>query len=248
MSKLILLFLPYMLFAIYNPYSGLNEAEKLNILTNYFLNDKLRDIVPKKPIKEKIADDGPINPIKYELYYNYIQRLRAIQQSRIDEQADIDEKYAGKVGFYNGKLKNLKRHYSKDKNLYPLLQDAFNKTFRVIYGKPKIKNLKFDKNINKVIGTIWIDDIYGYHEYKDKKIQIDVPLNLVDIFIDEYRTIKVRINFNYVDDMLGLKDATIVFQEKEFLGSFVDKTAKAINFKIKIDDDIFKLIKTGDNK
>ena len=96
------------------------------------------------------------------MYYNYIQRLRAIQQSRTDEQSDIDEKYAGKVGFYNGKLKNLKKHYDKEENLYPLLQNAFNKTFRVIYGKPKIKDLKFDEKINKVVGTIWVDDIYGY--------------------------------------------------------------------------------------
>ena len=85
-------------------------------------------------------------------------------------------------------------------------------------------------------------------QYKEKKVYVDIPFSLIDSFIDNYRTIKVRMNFNHENDMLTLKDITTIFQEKEYKGSFIGKANKTIKFKISIEDDIFKLIKIGDKK
>ena len=245
-NKLIILCFPIFLLAVVNPYKQLDVNEKTNLLVNYFINKDLRDIIPRAPIKESIKDNSPINPVKYEQYYSYIQRLKAINDAREEEQRDIDEKYAGKVGFYNGKLKKLKKYYSKEENLHPILQNSFNKVYKILYGKPKLKDIKYDKTIHKITATVWVDNIYGYLKWNEKKITIDIPIDMEKEFIEKNRMAKVFINFIYKNNLLKIKDATIIFNKQEYKANFIKKINKSNKLIIKINNDIFKLIKLED--
>ncbi|MEA3497682.1 MAG: hypothetical protein U9R16_01360 [Campylobacterota bacterium] len=246
MRKLIFLFLPIFLFAIENPYKQLEVDEKINLLLNYFLNKDLKTKMPTKPIKETIKDNSLINPIQYELYFSYIQRLKTINESRTDEQKEISEKYNWEIKEYNKKLNELKKHYSKDENLLPILQNNFNKVYKILYGKPKLKNVYYNKSIDKVIATIWVDTIYGYNKFKDKTIHIDLPTSHRDKFIEFYREAKVQILFDHTDNLLKLKGVEFLFQDKIYKGNFIDKTNNSIKLVIKINNDIFQLVKIED--
>ena len=247
-NKLLILCLPIFLYAVDNPYTQLSVDEKVNLLVNYFINKDLKNIIPAVPIKESIKDDSPINPVKYELYFSYIQRLKAINDSRIEEQNNIDVKYEGEIGFYNGKLKKLKHYYAKKENLHPILQNSFNKTYKILYGQPKLKDVSFDTTTDKTIGTVWIDSIYGYLTQKEKKITIDIPKELRDAFIIKNRISKVFINFNFSDNLLKPKNLTILYDEKEYNANFIKKINRSIKLEIKINNDIFKPVKIEDKK
>ncbi len=242
-NKIILLCLPLFLFAVNNPYEQLKTDEKVNLLVNYFLNKDLKALIPPKPIKESIEDNSPINPIKYELYFSYIQRLKAINDSRKEEQKDINEKYAGKIGFHNGRLNKLKRFYEKEENIHPILQNNFNKVYKILYGKPKLKELKFNKQSGKITAIVWIDSIYNYQKWKEQEINIEIPLDIREIFLEQYRTARVYINFDYKNNILKIKDLTVKFQKKEYKATFINKINDSIKLVIKINDDIFKLAK-----
>ncbi|MEA3554622.1 MAG: hypothetical protein U9R39_09550 [Campylobacterota bacterium] len=248
LNKILILCFPIFLYAVSNPYTELKIDEKVNLLVNFFLNKELKNIIPKEPIKESIKDDSPINPIKYELYFSYIQRLKAINDSRAQEQKDIDEKYAGKIGFYNGKLKTLKKYYNKEENLHPILQNSFNKVYKILYGKPKLKDVSFDPLTKKVTATVWVGSIYGYLKWDEKKITIDIPEDIRDIFIEENRMSKIFLNYDFTNNILKLKNLTILYDEKLYKANFVNKINKSIKLVIKINDDIFRLVKIEDKK
>jgi len=240
------LIIPFYLFAVYNPYEGLETEKKIELLVNYFLNKELRTKLDPKPIKGKLEDNGPINPTKYERYYNYIQRLKAINEQRIKEQKAIDEKYAGEVGYYNGKLKNKKIFYSKKENILPLIQLSFNKAYKIIYGKPKLKDVV--KKDGKIYATLWVDDIYGFSKWEDRKIIIDIPKDLLDQFVNRYRISKVNVEFDYNNNIVKLKDVKIRYDLKNYKASFLEKIKYNIKLNIKIDDDIFRPIKIDTEK
>jgi len=230
-----------------NPYKELDSAIKLNLMINYFLDVELKKIVPQKPTKDKIQDDGlSLDPVKYERYYNYIQRIKAIHESRAHEQKDIDEKYAGKVGFYNGKLKVLKRFYAKDKNLNRLLAISINKAFKVVYGNPKLKDIRYNQEDNLIYGMLYVEDIYGIDNFDDKKIQFNIEKDKVDEFLKIYKKSKVKVQFDYKKNKLSLINALILIDKKEYKVNFMDKINKKIKLDIKINDDIFRLIKIED--
>ncbi|MEA2017278.1 MAG: hypothetical protein U9N59_02420, partial [Campylobacterota bacterium] len=182
-----------------NPYKELDSSIKLNLMINHFLNIELKKIVPPKPIKEILQDDGlSLDPVKYERYYNYIQRIKAIYESRAEEQKNIDEKYAGKVGFYNGKLKVLKRFYAKEININPLLQTSINKAFKVVYGKPKFKKLNYDKEKDILYATLTTQNIYDIDKFEDKELKLYVYKDNIDDIINNYKDIDIKVGFEYV--------------------------------------------------
>jgi len=230
-----------------NPYKNLDDAIKLNVMVNYFVNDELKTLVPKVPIKEELQDDGAtLDPVKYEYYFNYIQRLKAIHESRAEEQENIDEKFEGKIAFYNGKLKTLKRFYQKKENLEPIIANSINKAFKVVYGNPKFDALI--TNNKKTIGSIIADNIYDVSQFKPKKIQMVLDEKIEKSFLTKYRNIKPKIQFEYKNKTLYFKDILFTFNGKEYVANFVDKTSWNVKLNIKINDDIFRLIKIEEKK
>jgi len=249
MIKYLLIAFSLTIFLQANPYKELDSTIKLNLMINHFLNDELKKIVPPKPIKKKLKDDGlSLDPVKYEQYYNYIQRIKAITDSRVEAQNNINEKFEGKVGFYNGKLKKLKRFYEKEKNINPILQKSINKAFKVVYGKPKFINISYNKKDNIIYGILHIEDIYNIDKFEDKKIKIDIPKKDREYFLKIYEKVKVLIAFKYKNNNLYLKDITYIFNNKKYKANFVKIRNKKIKLNIKINDDIFQLIKIEDKK
>ncbi len=246
MIKIIALFFPLFLFALTNPYENISVNEKINILVNSFVNEELKSQIPSPPIKDKLKDDSPIVRIQYELHFSYIQRFKAITQEREKELKKIEEKYIGDIGFYNGKLKTLKHFYEQDENINPLIQNSINKTYKIIYGKPKIKDVIFDQKDSKVKATVYAEDIYGFNKWKEQRIFIDIPQELVNTFVDKYREAFAKIAFKYKEDILSIDFVEILFQENSYKGSFIGDINGKIKLNIKINDDIFQPIKLGD--
>jgi hypothetical protein len=178
MRKILLALIPILLLGIENPYKTLDTNEKLNLMINYFLNKELKSKLPLYPKKEKRKDDGlSLEPVKYEFYFNYIQRIKAIRESRLLEQKKLDEKYRQKVAFYNSKVKILKEYYSKKENIYPLLTIAINNGFTAVYGKPNLDQPYYDKKLKKIVANLNIDDLYGLNPVNPTKIIIQMANN-----------------------------------------------------------------------
>ena len=241
MIKYIILFVPFLLFGISNPYDNLKKNEKINLLLNYFINREISLKIPPKPIREVVKENGTINFNKYERYFSYIQRLKAINEGSIEEQSKFDEVYLGKLGFYNGKLKALKEFYHKKTNLLPILQTSFNNTFKVIYGKPKLKDVYYDKKKQKLFATLWIDDIYGLNNWKSRLIQLNIPKADIENFIKKYRSSKIEIlfTFNYKRKLIKLQGIEVSFNHKKYNGKFLSLEKNTLKLNIKIDDTLF---------
>lgn len=250
MKKIIFfVFIPFYLFAIGNPYTSLGEDEKLNVMMNHFLNVSLENKKPPVPTKRELVDDGAtLDPIKYEQYFSYIQRLKAITESRAEEQIRIDEEYRGKMGFYNGKLNSLEEFYQKDENLYPLISKSINKAFKIVYGKPVLSDIVYDDEINLLKAKLSSIDIYGIEKFQEKDVELFIHQSIRDDFIEDHHLADVLVRFDFDGTSLIYKDILITYKENEYIGNFLNGSNKKIKLNIKINDDIFRPINTGESK
>lgn len=247
--KKIVLFISFSLALYGDPYANLDTNIKINLLVNHFFNQELKSLMPKKPKKEILEDDGAnLEPVKYELYFNYIQRLKAIHESRKEQQVKIDEKYEGQVAFYNGKLKNLKKFYNKSENKNPLLENSINKALKVVYGNPKLYGVDFNERKNEFYGFLVVEDIYNIGTFQKKKIVFSLPKEKIDKFLKRYDKIKPRVQFEYKNTLLKFKNLLFDFDSKEYKAFFVENVDGKIKLDIKINDDIFRLVKIEEKK
>ena len=246
MIKIFILLVPFYLFGLVNPYDNLSTDEKLNILVNLFVNQELKQYVPDLPIKGTPEDIRPIKAIEFETHFSYIQRFKNITEDREKNIADIEEKYLGDIGFYNGNLKSLKKFYKEDENINPIIQHSINKAFKITYGKPKIKDLIYDEKQKKLSAILFITDIYGFDKFSEQKVYLDIPENMIKIFIDRYRESFVNIVLEYKNNILSIKNIEIIFEDKHYKGYFVTKKVKALKLNIKIDDDVFQFLDEKD--
>jgi len=249
MIKILLLLMPLYLFSITNPYKDFDVNEKLNVMIQYFLNEALEETKPEKPIKRELKDDGAIlEPIKYELYFNYIQRLKAIRESREEEQEKIDVEYMGKVGFYNGKLKTLNNYYKKEENLDPLLEISINKAFKIVFGKPQFTNISYNEETNLLKADLSVIDLYNVADFKPKSLELFVYEGNRDKFIQSSADMNIIVRFNYDGIYLTYKDVVFNFEDHEYIGTFINPTNEKIKLDIKINNDIFQPLQIGENK
>jgi len=250
MKKIVLFVLiPLYLFSLSNPYTDLPTNEKLNVMLNHFLQLSLENTRPNLPQKKLLKDDGAtLDPVKYELYFNYIQRLKAIRESRAKEQLKIDEDYLGKLGFYNGKLKALKKIYSKDENLYPLLQESINKAFKVVFGKPKFTSIVYNDEINRLEAKLSTIKIYNVADFNPLDLELFVYKGIRNEFIKYHNESDIKVRFDFDGEYLIFKDVIFKFNENEYVGEFLGSEQRKIKLNIKINDDIFQAVKIGEIK
>ncbi|MEA3290559.1 MAG: hypothetical protein U9Q04_10320 [Campylobacterota bacterium] len=247
MKKIVfLLFFPIYLFALVSPYESLRINEKLDIMINHFVNDSLEQKLPPYPQKGKLKDDSPIKPLKYELYYNFIHRLKNIKQQREKELLAIEQKYEGDVAYYNGRVENLKKFYHDKKNLATILDESINKTYKIFYGKPSMK--KPINNKKQLTTVIYAKQIYGYNYKLQRTVQIDIPKELAAEFTDNYRAVEVQITFKHDSDTLRMDKVLFNYKGILYEGRFIDKKDHFFKLKIKINDDIFSQIKINSKK
>ena len=250
MKKILLIVLvPFYLFAISNPYKSLPTNEKLNIMINHFLNLSLENIKPPLPKKRALKDDGAtLDPVKYELYFSYIQRLKAIRESRAEEQLIIDEDYIGKIGFYNGKLKSLKTFYNKEENIYPLLADSINKAFKIVFGKPSFSDISYNEDVNILKGNLTSIAIYNVADFESQELELFIHKGIRDDFIKYHKESNIKVRFHFDGTYLEFKDVLFTFKDNEYIGNFLNLVNKKIKLDIKINDDIFRALETGEKK
>ncbi|MEA3352915.1 MAG: hypothetical protein U9Q33_03730 [Campylobacterota bacterium] len=234
---LFILLLQLNLFAVISPYDSLSIEEKLEIMINHFISEQIQQQFPAVPVKEKLADDSIIKPLDYELYYNYIHRFKNIKQARQKEQEEIDEKFAGEIAYYKGRVNTLKKHYQKKENLLPLLHSSINKSYKIFYGQPAVKNLRTSDG--KLFALLYSKDIYGFNYNIEKELLINIPKEIYNEVIDNYRTLKVKVAFSYENNILSMKQVKLLYNDIWYDGFFVDNKKDAIKLDIKINDDIF---------
>ena len=197
-----------------NPYESLSLDEKVNLLANYFFNEELQSRLPKKPVKQKHEKLGDIKPIKYEQYFAYIQRLKAIKSSWEEEEKKIMEKYEGEVGYYNGNMKTLYKHYTQKENQTDMIQHSINKALKVFFGKPKLEELKVLKNEAKIEAKLFSNNFYGYGYSFVHDVTLNVPKGELNDFYNRHRTGKVIVRVEYNEAVLSFLDLKVDLREK----------------------------------
>lgn len=237
MSK-ILLFFVLTVFSFANPYNNISVDEKLMLFTNYFLNESLKEKLPKKPLKG-VPQKHEYNyePTKYELYYNYVQRIKAIEEEIAQEQEKLDQTYKADIYKYNKKLKALQKFYSQEKNLYPVFTESFNKALKVVYGKP-ILTLK--SGSTGVEFFLDIQPIYSEYSFTPKPLEFN--------YADEkrmfnfYEKCEVSVTFNFTNNTLLYDEVVCSYKDKIYQGKFNNLNNEKIKLNVKINDDIFQQI------
>jgi len=238
----IFLLIPFYLFALNNPYKEINQKEKLNILINHFVNNEIVKVIPAKPVRDKVVDNSVIKRIKSEEYFAFIQRVKLIKEKRAKEKLLLDKEYEEKVKKHNNKLDELEEFYSKKENIDKLLQEGFNKSFTIVYGKPKLKDVYFETSQNKIIATLYIANIFSFDEWGDRKVIVDVPTKLQKRFLDYSRSAKGRLYFDYKNNIAILKGVKIYFDKHIFDGKFIENISYKVKIKLKIDKKLFKKV------
>ena len=225
-----------------NPYKNLDQYEKINLFTNYFLNETLTSKLPPLPQREKPAEhEYNYEPTKYELYYNYVQRIKAIQDALAQEQLELDEKYEADIYKYNKKLKALFKYYKQDKNLFPIFTESFNKAFKAIYGKPILTIAKADVGIQFFLSN---EPIYN----KNKLTPIPIEFNYGDEkrLFNFYEKCEVSVTFEYNDNSITYDEVVCEYEDNFYQGKINLKNSEKIKLDVKINDDIFQQIIFGD--
>ena len=226
-------------FILANPYKNISVDEKITLFTNYFLNESIKSKLPKKPLKGvPKKHEYNYEPTKYELYYNYIQRLKAIEESIKEEQKKLEQKYEADIYKYNKKLKALKKFYSQEKNLYPIFAESFNKALKVVYGKPILIIKSGSTGVQFFLDTI---AIYSEKNFTPKPIEFN--------YADEkrmfnfYQMCDLSVTFNFDNNLLQYDEVICSYKDKIYQGKIKLKTNKKIKLNIKLNDDIFQPIK-----
>ena len=226
-------------FNFANPYKNLDEEEQVELFTNYFINETLTSKLPPLPKRGKPQEhEYNYEPTKYELYYNYVQRIKAIQDALADEQKGLNEKYEADIYKYNKKLKALSKFYSQDKNLYPILTESFNKAFKIVYGKPILKIAKADIGIQFFLDS---ESIYS----KNKFSPVPVEFNYADEkrLFGFYEKCELSVTFEYNNGMLSYDEVVCDYKDNFYQGKLKPKNNEKTKLNVKINDDIFQQIK-----
>lgn len=246
MRFFIIFVIPFYLFGFENPYKALSFDEKFNVVFNYFLNEELKLQLPQKPEMKKIEELGEIEKNDYERYYNYIQRVKFLNEQHAEEKRKALEVFQGEAGYYNGKIANLKNHFLKEGNLDHIIQNGVNKTFKVFYGNPFIKDPTLYQGKIKV--TFLNQTFYGYDYKFNEDVLIDIPQTDQENFFNKYKGAKVKGVFKKENEYLVLNGIEIDFEDKIYKGVFLDNINFKVKLDIKINNDIFQPIIAGEKK
>jgi hypothetical protein len=226
-----------------NPYKTLDIDTQLSIMVNYFIGEQIKKELPEKPVKQKyIPEEVDLNPGKYERYYNYIQRLKAIEQTEKEALAKIEEKFRGKASYYNGKLHSIRSSYEDKKKLEPLLKKALNNAFKVVFGKPIIQDFQMDGSFAGA--TLSAIPLYQLENSLKLKVLFD-PKLFEQKLDDRYYA---DVSFEKKEYTFVIDTVTIKVDGKKYKGKIKNKNNATFKLKVKINDDIFQKIKLEDNQ
>lgn len=224
--------------AFSNPYKEVSSEEKINIFTNYFLNMKVQEELPKKPEKQK-ADTGKYNynATKYELNYNYVQRLKAIKESIAEEQGKYNDQYNAEIYKYYNKLEKLYKKYQNKEHRLLGVQESFNKALKTVYGKPVVR-VKEVEGLKRFY--LDVDNIYNLHEFTPKEVKFGVVAKTK--LLPVYDQCELNVVFKYENEDIIYDEVSCKYKERVYIGEIVDQGSEKVKLKIKINDDIFQKI------
>jgi hypothetical protein len=226
-----------------NPYKTLDIDTQLSIFTNHFISEQIKKELPKKPKKEEyVPEDIDLNPGKYERYYNYVQRLKAIEQSKKEALEKIEQKFRGQASYYNGKLDSIKNFYEDEKNLEPLLKKALNNAFKVVYGKPIVEDFQLDGSFAGA--TLSAMPLYRLENPLNLKLLFDQEL-LDEKLLSSYEAL---VSFKRDKNAYSIDEVQIKVDDTPYSGKIKNKNNATFKLNVKINNDIFQKIKLEDQE
>ena len=217
---------------IKDPYKkSLSNSEKVAMLTNQLINKDLNAHKPKRPIipKAKTLVKG-----EFEKTVEFNQRVAIAQKNRKELIDSIVSKYKAEVQIYNS---------YKQKNIDRITKESASKALATVYGKPTIKNLKYDADSETFFG-----ELVSLKGNFREKIAIKIPRNEAREYKKVYHSISPKIIFDMSSTNLSLKEIRIPFKKRTYLAMLTDTTYNK-NVKVTIDRGVVKndLIVTKDD-
>jgi hypothetical protein len=186
------------------------EKNKLSILTEYFMNKRLKLDKPKMPNKPK----APKKLIKgeFETTKAFNKRLKKAEEKRqkeIEKYNKLVQKISNK---HNRKVKYLQDNIDKIRNI------AMNKAYGIVYGKPKLKELKYnaDKELfyGKVIST---------KKNLEYDVNFHVPLKKAKFIKKKLLKSNLKVIYKYENEKMVLQNIEIPMNKNIYTAYITDK-------------------------
>jgi hypothetical protein len=221
-----------------NPYERITQQEKLQALTNYFVNKRLeprKPNFPKKPKEPVIPKAEEVVKGKYEKLADFEARVEVERKKRAALIALLEKEYAQKVKHYNAEVQRLTDSYNneltkREKERENITLQAMQKAYVRVYGVPYIeKNLKYDPETERFFAQVKSTK-GGFSE----KVAINVPINEAEAFEKGIADVKTEVVFSFENDTLMLKKIEIKKESKSYIAMLSDVNFKPESFRVAV--------------
>ena len=191
---------------------ALNDKERIVALTNYLVSKELNSVKPNfpaKPEKPSLPEAQKLIKGKYEKTVAFEERVEVAKKERIKHINALEESYAKEVKIYNAEIKKLTDEYNntlaiKQKNIEAIKFLALQKAYIAVYGKPHLKNLKYDAD-----SETFYADVQSQRGAFNEKVTINVPLINAKDFEKSVEDLQLEVAFDYTNDKLLFKNISV---------------------------------------
>jgi hypothetical protein len=222
------------------------KKNELAILTEYFINERLnipKPSLPQKPKEPELPKDKTLKKGEFETTAMFNQRVKKEKKKLSNKIAKLDKEYRKKIDRYNQKVKKISSEYNKkvkflQDNIHKVRSIAFNKAYGYIYGKPLLKDIKYDADKQTFFAKV-------VSSKKDLKynIEFEVPLTSARKTKKELAKVSPKMIFEYKNGKMLLKDIDIPLRKNTLTAYVSNKNYKDSDVLITVDSSSLKLEK-----
>jgi hypothetical protein len=228
---------------------SLNEYIKKNelaILTEYFINERLnipKPSLPQKPKEPELPKEKTLKKGEFETTAMFNQRVKKEKKKLSNKIVKLDKEYRKKIDRYNQKVKKISNEYNKkvkflQDNMHKVRSIAFNKAYGYIYGKPLLKDIKYDADKQKFFAKV----VSSKRDLK-YNIEFEVPLTSARKTKKELAKVSPKMIFEYKNGKMLLKDIDIPLRKNTLTAYVSNKNYKDSDVLITVDSSSLKLEK-----
>jgi len=192
------------LFAVQNPYENISDGDRLSALVDYFMQ---KEIEAQKPAKSLELVKG-----EFETTKEFEARV---------EEAKKSQKEA---------IEGYKEHVENTIKTYQ--PTAFQKALEILYGKPEIKELRYDADSGYFLGSLKFEkrgDI--------KKVAIKVPRKEAREFKKSFSKVTPKALFNIDEKGVAFKEISLAFNNKTYTAMMATGEAEISQMAVSLEND-----------
>jgi hypothetical protein len=194
------------------------KKNELSILTQYFINQKLnipKPKLPKKPTEPKMpSQDIKLKKGEFETTAMFEKRVQKEKQKIARKVDRLNKRYQQDVKRYNDKVKKISEEYNKkveylQSNIDKIQSVALNRAYGYIYGKPVLKDIKYDADKQKFFAKV-----VSSKNDLSYNVELNVPLKDAKNTKKRLQDSTVKMIFDYKLGKMTLKDIDIITNNK----------------------------------